>query len=419
MIAHIKSAPVDGIADAPPSKSSMQRAVAASLLANGKSTLLNPSYCDDSLAALEIAKCLGAKVDADDEKVIISGGFNPSCTIIDCNESGLSARLFSAVAALHNGNITISGRGSIMNRPMDYAVDGLRSMGAFAESSGGLLPLRVKGPLKGGTGYIDGSVSSQFLTGLLMALPLAENDSRLFVSGLASKPYIDLTLDLLAKYGIEVRNENYEEFYIPGNQIYRPSIYSVEGDWSGASALLVLGATAGRMVVNRLQPGSTQADSKIVECLRMAGAVVSLRDNTVTAESGNLEGFSVDISDSPDLAPSLAALAVSCEGKSVIKGTSRLKVKESDRGRVLESEFRKLGVDIVNREDSIEITGRLPVKGGRVSSFGDHRIAMALALLGAVAKDEVIIEKAGSVHKSYPGFFREIEKAGLKCTLRE
>lgn len=404
---------------APASKSSMQRAVAAALLAEGNSELLNPSLSDDSLAAMRVAEQLGAKVTIAENAIHIQGGFNPRSMSVDCGESGLGVRLFSAIAALGNSMITVTGQGSVLSRPMDDSVNYLRSAGAFAESNSGFLPLRVKGPLKGGTAFLDGSVSSQFLTGLLMALPLAESDSHLIVNNLTSRPYIDLTIDILSHFGIGIRNEGYQDFYIPGNQRYHPAKYTVEGDWSGAALIMVLGAVGGSVGLTNIQHGSTQPDRRIVSLLNQAGALISVADNSIMVESGQLRSFEADISDSPDLAPPLVALASYCSGKTVIRGTSGLRVKESDRGKVLESEFRKLGVEIHNHTDYIEVTGGGVINGADVSSHGDHRIAMALAVAATGATGRVTIAEAESVNKSYPAFFEDMARAGVKYEVKK
>lgn len=408
----VKPSTTGGSVYAPASKSSMQRAVAASLLAHGESTLHNPSFSSDSIAAVKMAECLGAKASIFDNRIVINGGLNPVCPVLDCNESGLGVRLFSALAALTGQKITLTGRGSIMKRPMGDGLQCLESAGARVTSNNGLLPVSIQGPLKGGTIYLDGSATSQFLTGLLMALPTINDNSHLIVNSLASRSYIDLTLEILSKFGIYIRNESYSSFIIPGNQQYTPADYYVEGDWSGAAFLLVMGATGGTVTVGNLQPGSTQPDRNILSILESAGAKVSRGESTVSVSKGNLCGFTADISEAPDLAPPLVALAAFCKGKSILNGTSRLSIKESDRGKTLESEFRKLGVDINNHGDYIEVNGDAPLSGGRVSSHGDHRIAMALAIAASKAGGEVIIAEAESVNKSYPGFFEDFGKIG-------
>ena len=198
-----------------------------------------------------MAECLGAFFDISEEKIEVKGGFNPSCKTLNGGESGLGIRMFSAIASLSEKELEFNGTGSILNRPMDMLQQTLESLGVNVTTSNGKLPLKIKGPLKGGKAKVDGSVSSQFLTGLLFALPLAENDSVLEISNLKSKPYIDLTLDVLKKFGISIENKGYKKFIIPKKQKYIATEYKVEGDWSGASFLAVLGAISGKVIIRQ------------------------------------------------------------------------------------------------------------------------------------------------------------------------
>lgn len=405
---------ISGSVEAQASKSSMQRGIAGALLARGKSVLLNPSFSDDSLAALHMAECLGAKVSKMKDKVIIEGGLAPECSTLDCGESGLAVRMFSAIASLCEKEITLKGAGSIMDRPMSMIADALSSMGVEVSTTNGRLPLKIRGPIEGGNCYVDGSLSSQFLTGLLFALPLVSKDSVIRVDSLQSKPYIDLTIRVLSQFGIEIDNRAYEKILIKGKQEFRPVEYRVEEDWSGIAFLAVAGAIAGSVEVTKLSAGSVQADKKIIEILENCGADININDNTLEVKKQRLNPFIFDISDSPDLAPPLVALATFCDGNSVITGTRRLKSKESNRAKTLYQEFRKIGVDITISQNSMEIKGAKNVKGGRVNSHGDHRIAMALAVAATVADGPVIIEGAESINKSYPGFYDHMRILGAE-----
>lgn len=403
-----------GLIDAPPSKSSMQRAVAAALLARGMTTIENPSYADDSLSALKMAECLGARVSKDPHRVTIMGGFSPVSTTLNPGESGLGVRMFSPIAALHDREIILSGKGSLMSRPMDIIANSLNELGATVTTTGGLLPVRVKGPLTGGECTVDGSLSSQFLTGLLFALPLARNDSLIKVTELKSRPYIDLTLKVLNHFGVEIENHDYREFRIRGRQRYIPCDYRVEPDWSGLAFHAVLGATGDAVTIKGTEEEPVQADSAIMAFLERAGATVINEKGSLSVKAESVEGFRADLTDCPDLAPPLVALAVSCIGRTELTGTARLKVKESDRAETLHKEFAALGATIKVLSDSIMIEGGTKLRGGIVNSHGDHRIAMALAIAAAKAEGPVIIEGAEAVSKSYPGFFDDIAKLGLK-----
>ncbi|MDT8400426.1 MAG: 3-phosphoshikimate 1-carboxyvinyltransferase [Bacteroidales bacterium] len=410
----ISPSSVSGNINAPASKSVMQRAVACALLAEGRSEIINPSLCDDSLASLSMAECLGAGISRLSDRVLIDGGFHPVCNSINCGESGLGARVFSVLAALGSEWMEVKGRGSLLKRPLKMLAETLTQMGVEVSTTDGSLPLRIKGPMRGGLAFVDGSVSSQFLTGLLIAMPVLDADSRIIVKRLKSKPYIDLTINVLNHFGIELVNEDYEMFSIPGRQKYKPVSYTVEGDWSGTALLLVLAAIAGEIKVSGISYLSAQPDSLIIEILRKAGAHVEMGANDILVRKSELSAFETDISDCPDLAPPLAVLASRCRGKSVIHGTERLKVKESNRGEALATELSKMGVKISNHDNRIEVEGSTVIRGGRHGSYGDHRIAMALTVLSALADSEVVISGTESVNKSYPSFFDDLNKIGMK-----
>jgi 3-phosphoshikimate 1-carboxyvinyltransferase len=244
-----------------------------------------------------------------------------------------------------------------------------------------------------------------------------EGDSLLKVDSLKSRPYIDLTLDVMNRFGVMVENKEYREFHIPGRQRYHAAEYEVEGDWSGAAFIAVTGALSSPVTIGKLQPDSSQADRSILEVLRLAGASVSPGKDNVTVSPGKLKPFSYDINDCPDLAPPLVALAAFCPGRSVITGAKRLKTKESDRAHALQKEFSILGVGVSNLDDRVEIIGTERVKGGDVSSHGDHRIAMALAVAAIRSENPVVVHDAEAVNKSYPGFYDDLRKLGLICEI--
>ncbi|MBN1387533.1 MAG: 3-phosphoshikimate 1-carboxyvinyltransferase [Bacteroidales bacterium] len=415
----VRASSVSGVISAPSSKSAMQRAVACALMAEGRSEIINPSYSEDALCAMEMAECLGAEIKRLPDRVIVEGGYRPVCSKIYCGESGLGARIFSVLSALNTDWIEVHGSGSMLSRPVHMLEQTLSQMGAEVITSNGLLPIKVKGPLKGGLVFVDGSLSSQFLTGLLIALPILDSDSRIIVNNLKSKPYIDLTINILNRFGIEVINENYEVFNVPGSQKYRPVKYTIEGDWSGTAFLFVLGAIAGEVRVRGLSYMSTQPDLAIIDILRKTGAAVEIKENDIQVKRAKLNSFETDITDCPDLAPPLAVLASLCHGKTVIRGTERLKVKESNRGDSLMTELSKMGVRILNYDDRIEVEGPSVIRGAKVDSHGDHRISMALAILSVVAGSRVIITGAESVNKSYPSFFGDLLKLGVKLEITE
>jgi 3-phosphoshikimate 1-carboxyvinyltransferase len=412
----VEPSEVKGQIKAPASKSMTQRAIAAALLADGQSTIYNPSYCDDSLAAMSIACGLGAKMDPKPGELVIQGGRILRESKLNCGESGLAIRMFSPIAALYHAEITMVGANSLKNRPMGMIEEALKQLGVKCSSTNGVLPLTIHGPIRGGHCEIDGSVSSQLLTGLLMSLPLASKDSEIKVRNLKSKPYIDMTIQLLRSFGIIVECSDYELFRIKGKQKYTPKKYSVESDWSGGAFLLVAGAINGSLNIQGLHSDSKQSDMAVLKAIEKAGANMNINGDQIDISKSELKAFDFDATDSPDLFPPLVALASYCKGVSQIKGVSRLAHKESNRANTLQEEFRKMNIQIDIAGDLMKITGGQP-SGARVESHDDHRIAMATAVAALGAKGTVSIRDSQCVAKSYPGFFDDLRHLG--ATVRE
>lgn len=407
---------VNGVITAPASKSAMQRACAAALLRGGKTILKNPGISNDDKAALDIITQLGAVVTKDDQAVIIeSNGVRPVHDAIDCGESGLSARMFTSIAALSQTPIQVAGRGSLRQRPFSFFTDTLPQLGVLCTSNNGLLPLQIRGPLTPKNITVDGSLSSQFLTGLLFAFAAAKaRDVTITVHQLNSKPYIDLTLQVMKDFGLPVPvNRAYQAFYFPetGNHPINntPLCYAVEGDWSGAAFLLVAGAVAGDLVVKGLDVFSTQADKAVLQALMQSGANISIEESQIHVRKSRLKPFHFNATDCPDLFPPLVALAAYCEGTSVIEGVHRLTHKESNRALTLQEEFGKMGVTITFQDDLMLVNGGNEVMGARVHSRHDHRIAMACAVAALGAEGEVTVEEAEAVNKSYPQFWEHLQ----------
>lgn len=411
-----------GSVQAPASKSSMQRACAAALLSKGTSTVYNPGHSNDDKAAIGIIKALGAKVKDDIGELIVDSEGVPftihhSPLTIDCGESGLSIRMFTPIAALSDKEITINGSGSLITRPMDFFDEILPKLGVRIKSNEGKLPMTVQGPLVPANIEVDGSLSSQFLTGLLMAYSAAgAKDVSIKVNNLKSKPYIALTLDVMKQFGMNVpENKNFEEFIFQekaqSSQLIAHS-YMVEGDWSGGAFLLVAGAIAGPVTVRGLDLSSTQADRKIVDAMMDANAAIAMEAKGIKIHPGGLRGFYFDATDCPDLFPPLVALAAYCNGKTTIKGVTRLTHKESNRAITLQDEFDKMGVAIDLEDDLMIIHGGKTVKGADVHSNHDHRIAMACAVAALGANSETVIEEAMAVKKSYPDFYSDLQTLG-------
>jgi len=395
----------------PSSKSYMQRAVALAILAHGTTTLTNPDYSNDSRAGLGIARSLGCQVEERDGKVSITGISDISCQKVSVGEAGLGLRLFTPVCALFGREITIEGHGTLLTRPMSSLERPMRELGAeITLSNGSFAPIHIHSGLRGGNVDIDGSESSQFLTGLLVSLPMAQNDSVLNVYNLKSLPYVQMTIDIIKKFGGEIHNEDFKVFRIKGRQSYQATEYMVEGDWSSAAAHLVAGATSGKAVIKGLNPESLQADIAILEVLRNCGAGVEVSSEAITITKRELRAFDFDATNCPDLFPVLASLAASCNGESHIKGVTRLAHKESDRANAIKDEFAKIGISVTLEGDIMTITGG-KIHGARVWSHKDHRMAMCMAVCALNSDSEIEVEDAESVGKSYPRFWEDYEGA--------
>lgn len=459
----VKPGSVGGSIAAPPSKSAAQRAVACAALADGVSELALGELGDDAHAALRIAGALGAEVKQGDGIVKIrgnggdwaralaaagqSGGAGrrseergdaasdpgePGDPMIrlSAGESGLSFRMFSAIAALAPYAIGLEAEGSLRRRPMDMAESALRAAGLSCRSDGGFPPLVVRGPLRGGRYLVDGRESSQFVTGLLIALAAAEGDSEVEIEGLASAGYVDITLDVMARFGAKAERlagGGRARYAVKGRSGYRPARYEVEGDWSGAAFLLVAGAIAGAggasgsdgagssgVEVRGLSLSSAQPDRAVLAALGAAGAELTANGGRVAVRRSRLRGFEFDARGCPDLFPPLVALAASCAGESRIRGASRLRAKESDRAAALCEEFGALGLSLAVEGDEIVARPAASdaVRGGIANARGDHRIAMAAAVAALGASGPVAVDGAECVAKSYPGFWRDLAALG-------
>ena len=387
----------------------MQRAIAISALAQGTSRLYGYSPSNDSDAALRIAENLGATVSVDGEQVIITGGLNPKTLTLNCGEAGLGIRMFTPIASLWHEAITLQGEGSLKKRPVDVLEAPLRQLGVQIMTNNGFVPVQVCGPMLGGYANVDGSLSSQILTGLLIAAPYARKDVILCVNDLKSKPYIDITLDMMKKFGVSVGRHDYDSFVVPAEQTYMAQDFCVEGDWSGAAFLLVAAALNGDVTVENISMDSCQADKAIVDALQKAGAKVAINENSISVSHSKLQAFSFDATECPDLFPPLVSLAAHCDGMTTIQGVSRLAHKESNRALVLQTEFAKLGTKIDLDGDTMIIYGGT-LQGGKMHANNDHRIAMAGAVAALLAKSSVEIENPECVAKSYPEFWDDLEK---------
>ena len=329
-------------------------------------------------------------------------------------EAGLSTRMFLPIATLLGEEFYVLGEGSILKRNMDFLAESMQQLGVNVQSENGFLPLVVNGKLSLSKDItIDASESSQLLTGILMALPKIGKKLALKVENLKSKPYIDLTLEVLAKFGVEIENEDYQLFKISPSK-YQATEIELEGDWSGASFWFVAAAIAGNIEINGLLEDSKQADKAILEVLQLAKANFSYENGVYLVKKSKLRAFQFDATDCPDLFPPLAALAVACDGISRISGVHRLANKESNRAMALVKELSKMGVSIGIENDDLVIEGCRKLMATQFNSYYDHRMAMTGAVLSLLCEDEVEITGYKCVNKSYPGFFDDFEKLSIK-----
>ncbi len=409
-------AQLQGRLHAPPSKSDFQRACAAALLHDGKTTIHNPGNSADDHAALEMAMDLGLRILAQEKdflQVESTGKILPRTKAVLCGESGLAARLFIPIAALSGEEISFSGNGSLLQRPLHFYYKVLPKLGVKVEGNGATLPVSVKGPLRPRPLTVDGSVSSQFLSGLLFAFSAAvETPLILEVENAVSQPYLDMSVATLQAFGKAVWPvaEGYQ--IAPPNVFPEEINYTIAGDWSSAAVWLIAAALGAEISVSGLSPKSLQADEALVEILRQTGMAVFWEEENLVVEGTPQKGFSADLTHMPDLFPVLAVLALSAPGESHISGLHRLRHKESDRLLSVTEMLQQGGISFSISDDEIRIPGGQIFQACTVSSYNDHRLVMAATLAALRADGPVIISGAEAVKKSYPVFFEDLKTLG-------
>ena len=395
-----------------PSKSYEQRALAVALLSRSICSLSNVGKSDDVIAARDILQTLGSTCSIEGNKLIVSPISKNKAQEIFCNESALLARLFSPIACVFKNNFTLTGASSLLNRPVAEDFNIFSKMGCKLEYVSNKLPVVFsQANLKSGNYNIDGSKSSQLISGLIMSLPLIQGQSTLIISNPVSINYILMTIAIVKSAGISleyVLDTDSLTIEIEGNQTYKAQDYSIEGDWSGASILLVAGAILNGVSIKGLNFKSLQADKAILKVFDLSDVKYLWNKDTLNVEKSPIKAFEFNATNCPDLIPALVVLASFAQGESKIKGAKRLLNKESSRGEVLVQEFLKLGVQIALKNDIIEVIGADAVNAAEVDSHGDHRIAMALAIAGLKSKDGIVLRNSESVAKSYPNFFEDM-----------
>ena len=409
---------IGGAIAAPPSKSMAHRAVLCAALAKGTSHIRNLEFSKDIAATLAAAGQLCARVTTGENDAVVEGlgQFRPVSAPVDCCESGSTLRFLIPIASLTGQSVTFVGRGRLMERPQSvyealYHEQSLR----FEPSPAGLT---VEGALKSGEYKLAGNVSSQFISGLLFALPLLAGDSTLhLIPPVESRSYIDMTRAVQAAFGVTSRWLDGNTLALPGRQHYHPCDHAVEGDYSQAAFPAVLGAVCGGVTITGLRPDTLQGDAVILDILRRCGAQFTREGDTVTFAKAPLHGVDIDLADCPDLGPVLMVLGLLCEGTTVIRNAERLRLKESDRIAAMEAELRACGGVLESEGGTITIhgcAGKLHAPAAPLHGHNDHRVVMSLTVLALAAGLPLSIDDAEAVQKSWPHFFEAIKPLGAE-----
>lgn len=406
----------------PPSKSIAHRAIICASLSDKICKIENIDYSDDIIATIEGMKTLGANITKGENYLEVEGIFkniqNTSHNekIIDCNESGSTLRFLVPICLVFGGKTKFQGKGNLGKRPLTTYYEIFDKQKINYSFDRDKLDLMVDGFLKGGTFEIEGNVSSQFISGLLFALPLLKKDSKIIITTkMESKSYVDLTLKVMKDFGIEIENHNYQEFIIKGNQKYLGRNYKVESDYSQGAFFLCGDALGNEIHCSGLDINSLQGDKEVLDILKkMNGEVIiDKKHNMQIKRRKKLKGTYIDGSQCPDIIPVVTLVAALSKGRSEIVNVGRLRIKECDRLSAITKELNKLGAKVTEKEDSIIVDGVGELAGGvEVWSHKDHRIAMTLAIASSCCKDPIIIKDFECVSKSYPKFFDDFEKIG-------
>lgn len=408
----------NGTVNVPPSKSDVHRAIICAAMANGVSRISPVALSNDIKATIGCIKALGADAVLENNVLTVDGTnmYKNKTALLDCGESGSTLRFFIPIAAVGNINATFVGKGKLPQRPIGIFTEALPKAGTVCKTEGGL-PLEIKGQLKSGIFEIPGNVSSQFITGLLLALPILEGDSEIVLtSPLESVGYIAMTIRTMKQFGVNIDTTE-KGWHIKGGQTYKSCNYTTDGDWSQAAFFMVLGAIGGKVTVKGVAKDSTQGDKKCAEILARFGAKVTQLDNEVTVEKGELKAITIDASQIPDLVPVLSVCAAFAEGTTKIINAERLRIKECDRLKATAELLNNLGGKVKELSDGLEITGVSSLKGGNVNGYNDHRIVMSAAVCAARSDGDITATFAMSINKSYPDFYIDYNSIGGKANV--
>ena len=404
-----------GTIEAPGSKSEFQRVAILSLF-NQKNELkiTNASLCDDELSAIEFLRESGMLIYTLKNNVYINKAKFKFPKRVNIKESGLLARMLSSVLLLDGAEHRIDGIGTLLQRDMSMVIDSLNNLDVSVKSNG-KLPITVKGPLKPGAYFLDGSKTSQFITGVLITLSQLDGNSTLKIKHLISRNYVDLTIQMMTKMGMKVKSVGDDSYMVEGNQKAKISEITISGDWSSAANILVGGLISGDVKINGISRNSIQPDRVITDIFDDNDIKFEESNDQLRIKKQEYNGFEFNADDCPDLIPILVVMALNANSKSRITGIDRLRYKESDRAEALIKEFAKLDVDLKIEGNSFVVKPQ-KIKGGEVDSHSDHRIVMAFSIASLIAKDPIVIKGAESVAKSYPLFFNDLELLGIKTS---
>lgn len=404
-----------GSVAAPPSKSDVHRAIICAALSRGKCTVAPVALSNDIKATIACVESLGAKTKLNGDKLTIDGSalFSNSSAALDCGESGSTLRFFVPVAAAGGVKTRFVGHGSLVTRPIGLFSDVLPDKGVECVTRG-TLPLEIDGRLKSGDFEVAGNISSQFITGLLFALPLLDGDSKIVLtSPLQSEAYVNMTIYTMSKFGVSVERTDYG-YFVRGNQSYTPHDYRTDGDWSQAAFFVVAGAISGDVTVRGVDLSSTQGDKEIVAFMRKFGADIEVGEGFVRARKSPLSAVKIDARQIPDIVPILSVAAAYADGVTEIFGAERLRIKESDRLRTTAAMLSSFGVKVEEKPDGLIIYGNSELTGGKVDGSNDHRIVMSAAVAALCADGKTEITDMESINKSFPSFFEEYKQLGGK-----
>jgi 3-phosphoshikimate 1-carboxyvinyltransferase len=423
----VRPSRLGGQVRAPPSKSYTHRALVIAALARGESRIRNPLLAYDTEATTNCIRALGAEVRREGKIMVVSGTggrLKPRGRVLDARNSGTTLRLLAGLASLSPKPVMLTGDESLRKRPMAPLLQALSDLGAFTDWRGreGYPPVVVGGRLRGGEVEITGRVSSQFISALLFAGTQAEEEVRISVTDeLKSRPYVEITLELLRAAGAEIKHDaGLRRFRIPPGQALSPLDLEIPGDFSSASFLLGGGAiTNSEVKVTNLDPAGVQGDKRIVDFLRDFGVEVEATRKAVAVKGGELSGADFDCADNPDLVPVLAVLGAVAVGRTEISNVPHLRVKESDRLRGLRLGLTRLGAEVEELPDGLRLRGVPELSGSEVWSLGDHRLAMAFAVAGLAARGQTQVTRAECIPVSYPSFVEDMRKLGARMEERE